>query len=290
MGKPLLIVLSVFLLLLNFTNRDLNSTPYYTPPYNNMEKYNPAMGHINNLDKMEQFVDASAQQKGIKLGSIDYLVAMEDAIEKRFYHGFSHLTTGENWIAAFGEKLFGFGLSCKVLPNDIMEHGNAACSQQSMVMMELLKRKNLSYRKVGFPHHFALEVMVDGAWYYFDPNMEPTMTAEQRNVAHWKHAADNLKQYYDPKRFHDLDYKFGVNYTVTIGGINEKQAANAKMFQSVTGWLSKILWLAPLLILALAYKRKSRIAGTSANAGWISHLRALIRSASTRYKLSIFRA
>lgn len=256
MAKPLLIVLSLGLLLLNFTNSDLNNSAYYTPPYNNMEKYDPAIGHINNLDKMEQYVDAVAQQQGIKVGSIDYVVEMEDAIEKRFYHGFSHLTTGENWIAALSEKLFGYGLSCKVMPNDIMEHGNAACSQQSMVMMELLKRKNLSYRKVGFPHHFALEVMINGAWYYFDPNMEPTMTAEQRNQASWKHSADNLKPYYDPQRFNDLDYKFGVNQMVTIGNVNEKQATNAKMFQSVTGVLSKILWLAPLGFLAFGFRRK----------------------------------
>jgi hypothetical protein len=289
MAKPLLIVLSVFLLLLNFTNRDLNSTPYYTPPYNNMEKYDPALGHINSLDKMEQYVDASVQQQGINVGSIAYVVAMEDAIEKRFYHGFSHLTTGENWIAAFGEKLFGFGLSCKVLPNDIMEHGNAACSQQSMVMMELLKRKNLSYRKVGFPHHFALEVMIEGTWYYFDPNMEPTMTAQQRNEASWKHAADHLKQYYDTKRFTDLDYKFGVGQTVTIGDVNEKQAANAKLFQSATGILSKTLWLAPLFMLALAYRRKNRVAGKPIKAGWILNLQTFIRNASLRYKLPSFR-
>lgn len=278
MAKPLLIVLSVVLLLLNFTNKDLNNTAYYTPPYNNMEKYDPTLGHINSLDKLEQYVDASAQQLGAKVGSVDYVIAMEDAIEKRFYHGFSHLTTSENWIAAFGEKLFGFGLSCKVQPNDIMEHGNAACSQQSMVMMELLKRKNLAYRKVGFPHHFALEVMTNGTWYYFDPNMEPAMTANQRNEAHWKHAADNLKQYYDPKRFNDLDYKFGIGQRVTIGAVNEKQAANAKLFQSATGILSKIAWLAPLCLLAFARRRKK------AKTAWLD------KSGLIWYPQSYFRA
>jgi hypothetical protein len=89
--------------------------------------------------------------------------------------------------------------------------------------------------------------------------MEPAMTAAQRHEASWKHAADNLKPYYDTKRFNDLDYKFGVNQAVTIGGINEKQATNARMFQSATGWLSKILWLVPLAFLCFAqYKRTSR--------------------------------
>ncbi len=278
MAKPLLIVLSVVLLLLNFTNKDFNNSAYYTPPYNNMEKYDPTIGHINNLDKMEQYVDATAQQQGVQVGSIDYVVEMEDAIEKRFYHGFSHLTTGENWIAALGEKCFGFGLSCKVLPNDIMEHGNAACSQQSMVMMELLKRKNISYRKVGFPHHFALEVMINGAWYYFDPNMEPTMTAEQRKEASWKHSADNLKPYYDAKRFNDLDYKFGVNQMVTIGNVNEKQATNAKMFQSATGVLSKILWLAPLCFVAFGFRRKKTGVARPDKIGPLNNMQSYFRA------------
>jgi hypothetical protein len=288
MAKPLLIVLSLLLLLFNFTNKDLNNSPYATPPYDNMEKYDPAMGHINSLDKMEQYVDASANKNGITIGSVQYVIAMEDEIEKRFYHGFSHLTTGENWIAAFGEKLFGFGLSCKVLPSDIMQHGNAACSQQSMVMMELLKRKGLAYRKVGFPHHFALEVQFNNNWYYFDPNMEPTMTADQRNEANWKHAADQLKQYYDPKRFNDLDYKFGINQAVTIGGVNEKQAANAKIFQLATGFLSKTLWLAPLFILALVYSRKHQARGRRKKNLSVFNLQALIRGVTLRYKLSSF--
>jgi hypothetical protein len=257
MGKLLLVAIAAILLVPNFINRDLNDTPYYTPPYDGMEKYDPSLGHINNIDKLERYVDASAQKQQAAPNTVAYVVAMEDAIEKRFYHGFSHLTTGENWIAAVAEKLFGYGLSCKVAPADIMRNGNAACSQQSMVMMELLKRKGLSYRKVGFPHHYALEVRLNGSWYYFDPNMEPVMNAAERNAANWAHQADNLKKYYDAKRFSDLDYKFGVGQAVSIGHINEAQASNARLFQSVTGILSKTLWLVPLVLLAFQYRRKA---------------------------------
>lgn len=279
MGKLILIALTVLLALPNLFDVDLNNTPYYTPPYDQKEKYDPSLGHINSIDKLEKYVDATAQQQGIAIGSMAYILAMEDAIEKRFYHGFSHLTTYENWIAAVGEKLFGFGLSCKVLPEAIMQNANAACSQQSMIMMELLKRKQLPYRKVGFLHHFALEVQVNNNWYYFDPNMEPNMTEAQRNAASWKYAADNLKQYYDTQRFTDLDYKFGVHQQATIGAVNEKQAANAGLFQKATGVLSKTIWLLPFCWLIFGYRRKTSVA-KSKRIGLLDNLKLYFRSFS----------
>jgi hypothetical protein len=255
MNRLLLIAITVLLLAPNFFNKDLNRDAYYTPPYDNKEKYNPALGYINSLDKLENYIDNVAEQHHIKKGSLDYVVTVEDAIEQRFYHGFSHLTTRENWMAAVAEKLFGFGLSCKVIPEDIMQHGNAACSQQSMVMMEMLNRKKLPWRKVGFDHHYALEVLVSNNWYYFDPNMEPDISEADRLESNWKCCADNLKKYYDSARFTDLAYKFGVNKQVIIGATNEKQASNAKFFQSSTGALSKTLWLLPLLIMAFSKRR-----------------------------------
>lgn len=257
MYRILLIITALVLLMPNFIDWDLNRSAYYTPPYDNREKYDPSLGHINTVDKMAQCVEERAQQRGLQKGSVEYVVAMEEAIAKRFYHGFSHLTTHENWIAAWSEKLFGFGLSCKVIPAQIMLHGNAACSQQSMVMMELLKKQGFAYRKVGFPHHFALEVQIDKRWYYFDPNMEPAMTIDQRYAGNWQYKADNLKQYYDAQRFIDLDYKFGVGQTVSLGGINQTQARNARFFQSVTELLSKTLWLLPIGLLLTSYRRKA---------------------------------
>ena len=134
-----------------------------------------------------------------------------------------------------------------------MKHEYAACSQQAMVMMEILKHKNISYRSVGFPHHFALEVLILGRWYYFDPNMEPNITNQERLESYWGAAADNLKKYYDTTRFKDLDWKFGKNLNVTHGSVNQNYAQNAKLFQSATSILSKILWVFPLLL--LFYKR-----------------------------------
>jgi hypothetical protein len=282
MNRLLLITITVLLLVPNFFNKDLNKDAYYTPPYDNKEKYDPALGYINSIDKLDSYINSFTEQNNIAPGSLDYVVAVEDAIERRFYHGFSHLTTRENWIAAVTEKAGLFGISCKVKPEAIMQNGNAACSQQSMVMMEILSRKKMPWRKVGFDHHYALEVQVNDNWYYFDPNMEPDMSAADRLESNWKCCADNLKKYYDKNRFTDLDYKFGVNKQVFIGGINEKQAANAGFFQSVTGVLSKTLWLLPVLLLAFS---RRRVPAQNLAASAESNAIAMVNSFITNRKL-----
>lgn len=250
MKKIILISLSVALLALNFIDKDINEINQY----DGKEQFNPGLSYINSIDLLEKNIDSSIAVNKINKDSVDYVVKIVEAIKLRFYHGFSHFTLKENWIAAIAEKIIGYGLASKVKPNDIMNHPYAACSQQAMVMMEILKRKGFSYRSVGFPHHFALEVLINNKWYYFDPNMEPHITNEQRLESYWGSQADSLKQFYDTSRFKDLDWKFGKGLAVTQSGVNQKYAGNARLFQNTTAILSKILWIFPLLI--LFYKRR----------------------------------
>ena len=253
MIKPILITLSVVLLSLNFIDIDINERL----AYDHKEQFDPQLSYLNSIDKLEKYIDSNEIAAAVNPGSVDYVVNISQAIRNRFYHGFCHFSLKENWIAAFSEKIIGYGLASKVKPDDIMHHEYAACSQQAMVMMEILRRKKISYRSVGFPHHFALEVLVNDKWYYFDPNMEPAMTNEQRLEDNWKCCADNLKKYYDTSRFNDLDWKFGKNYKVTQGKINQSFAANAKIFQSATSVLSKIMWCFPLLLLFYKSRRSN---------------------------------
>ena len=236
---------------LNFINTDINETL----AYDHKEQFDPRLSYLNSIDKLEAYIDSNEAKDHFSPGSVDYVVTISYAIRERFYHGFSHFSMQENWIAALSEKVFGYGLASKVKPDDIMQHPYAACSQQSMVMMSILRRKNISYRSVGFPHHFALEVLVNGKWYYFDPNMEPNMTNNDRLEANWKCCADNLKKFYDTARFKDLDWKFGKGLTVTNGKINDIPASHAKIFQSVTAFVSHILWCIPLLFVLYRSRR-----------------------------------
>ena len=253
MIKPILIALSAALLSLNFINVDINEKS----AYDHKEQFDPRLSYLNSMDRLESYIDSNERAGSIDPASVDYIVTISQAIRNRFYHGFSHFTISENWIAAFSERVIGYGLASKVKPDDIMKNDCAACSQQSMVMMEILKRKHISYRSVGFPHHFALEVLMQGKWYYFDPNMEPNMTNADRLEDNWKCCADNLKRYYDTSRFKDLDWKFGKSLIVTTGKINDTLAGNAKLFQSATGLLSHIMWCFPLLI--VLYKSRQPV-------------------------------
>ena len=261
MTKPILIAISALLLSLNFIDRDINETL----AYDHKEQFDPRLSYLNSINKLEAYIDSNERSGHYSPNSIDYVVTISQAIRNRFYHGFSHFSLNENWIAAFSEKVIGYGLASKVRPEDIMHHSYAACSQQAMVMMAILRKKNISYRSVGFPHHFALEVSINDKWYYFDPNMEPKMTNDERLESHWKCCADNLKKYYDTARFKDLDWKFGKSLLVTTGKVNDTPAGNAKKFQSATAFVSHILWCFPLLLVLY----RSRSAMTNLRKLWL---------------------
>lgn len=242
-------VLLAFIALSLFLPNLFTATLQPSVSYNGKEKFEPALLEINSVARLENFTDSVAAAKNIPPHSYGYLELLGSIVERRFYHGFSHYALSENWLAALAGNLVKEDYSCKVLPEEILEHGNAACSQQALVMMQVLRNKNISYRSLGFPHHFAIEVLVDGQWYFFDTNMEPGLTKEQRALGHWQHRNDVMKQYYDPAIYADIDYQFGHNTTALIGTVNEEPGMRVAFFHMATGVLSKIGWLIPLLLL-----------------------------------------
>lgn len=242
MRKKILIILSIILLSLNFFPADINGEP----EYNGKERYYPNLGHIKSLAQLEAYVDKCAEMKKFDVHSPQYSAMLAYVISCRFYHGFSHWKMSENWVAALGEKVFGYGLASKVEPEDILQHPYAACSQQTIVMMAVLRKKGIPYRKVGFPHHYAIEVHVNNSWYYFDPNMEPRMNLRQREHDQWAGINDNLKAFYNPIVHHNLNYQFGKGCKAEFGPINEVPARNASLFQSATAIISRIAWMFPL--------------------------------------------
>ncbi len=245
MQKILLVIAAVLLFLPNLFNKDINPTL----SYDNKESFNPHLSYINNIQKLENYVDSIAAVKKISPADFKYVELLETSIEDRFYHGFSHFTLNENWLAAFAGKYIKEDYACKVQPEKIILQGNAACSQQALVMMAVLRNKKISYRSVGFPHHYAMEVMIENNWYFFDANMEPRITKEQRMMTSWSHQNDSLKKYYDARHYTNLGYQFGNGLTATTGIINEVPAKNARIFQATTGILSKIIWCFPLLLI-----------------------------------------
>lgn len=248
-SNTILISIAIFLLLLNFIDVDINREARY----NQVERFDPKLSSITSLDQLEQFVDDSAASQQINIYSHKYTALLAYVISCRFYHGFSHFTLAENWVASVGEKFIGHGLASKVEPEDILQHEYAACSQQAIVMMAILRRKNISYRKIGFPHHYALEAKINKNWYYFDPNMEPSISLAERLHENWNGNNDKLKKYYT--KHGNVNWEFGNGVQAEYGIENEIPARNARVFQLITAFFSRIAWCIPLLLMFVKKRR-----------------------------------
>ncbi|MDQ6756279.1 MAG: hypothetical protein M3004_05015 [Bacteroidota bacterium] len=255
--KLLLVAISILLLLPNFFHIQLGKKPQY----DHKELFNPGLAYINSIPKLIEVSDSIAKKNNIPQGTLCYAVNVSKLIKERFYHGFSRYPLSQNWIAAYGEYFCGYGLASIVKPDDILKYNYGGCSQQSIVLMEVMKRKKIDYRSVGFPHHFATELKFNGNWYFFDPNMEPNLTDSDRLESKWNCCADSLKKYYDTTRFHDLDWAFGKSFEIAFGKTNAVAAPHATIFHTATMYLSKTLWLFPLVI--VFYPRKKRISNQS---------------------------
>ena len=249
--KFLLISISALLLLPNFFNVSLEEKP----GYNKVEIFDPSLSRINSVQKLMNYSDSISQKKYAP-NSLQYAMVVSDVLEQRFYHGFSVYSLQKDWIAAVTQYLFGHYVANPVNPEDILKYPYAGCSQQAIVFVEVMKRNKVPYRSLGFPHHYTTELQFDNSWYYFDTDMEPDMSISDRNLVYWKHDADSLKKFYH-KNHAAAQYGFGNSQKATVGKIDASPAPNAFLFQKTTKYLSKLLWIFPLIILVYPRKTKS---------------------------------
>jgi hypothetical protein len=252
--RSLLLTISILMLLPNL----LPVTLQADATYNGKELYNPNLHHLTSVQKLTDYADGIAATQKIRGNSLQYAKIVSDVIKNRFYHGFSHYSLRQNWMASIGELVFGHNLAAIVDPDLILQHPSAGCSQQSIVFMEIMSRKGVDYRSILFPHHFASELRFGNDWYYFDPNMEPNIPDSVRKETVWKSSTDVLKQYYNREIYAELDYAFGESNNIRRSAVNATQAPKARIFHVVTGFLSKVLWIAPLILMYYARRKQAR--------------------------------
>ncbi len=248
--KFFLITLSALLLLPNFFNFSLEPKP----EYNRIEIFDSSLSRINSIQKLINYADSISQKK-YAANSLQYAMVISNVLEQRFYHGFSVYSLGNNWIAAVTQYLLGHYVADPVNPEDILKYPYAGCSQQAIVFAAVMKRNKVPYRSLGFLHHYATELQFNNSWYYFDTDMEPDMTTNDRDLKNWKHEGDSLKKFYH-KNLADAQYGFGNSRKAIVGKINARPAPNASLFQKTTKYLSKLLWLLPLIVVGYPRKRK----------------------------------
>jgi hypothetical protein len=211
------------------------------------EQYDPSLFY--KFQKVNDIIAAANERfKPADRIKIEYFHFIAQLIRQRFYHGYSYYSMADNPLAFIAGKVHPH-LSAIVMPEDIMKHPMAACSQQSMVLMEIFKRCDVDYRKVGFAHHYAVEAKIDGEWRYFDTNIEPKI---QDN-------SQSLETLISSGRF-DSGYKatqLGVNAiyqlktTHSYGKIDATPAPRAAMFHKLCYLLVSKYFLTPALLVVV---------------------------------------
>ncbi|HSN62470.1 MAG TPA: hypothetical protein VLR49_16150 [Ferruginibacter sp.] len=252
MIKPLIVAVAVLLLLPNIPGIHLAATPAL---YNGKEKFSPQLSFINSIDKLEKFVDAAATSKNISFQSLEYAELLDNTIAFRFYESYSCKTLQQDWITVLTDKFTGTHLSSLISPNDILKHPNAAAVQQNIIMMEILKRKNLAFRNIYIDGQKAMEIQIAGSWYFFNVGKEPALKGYERISGNQGIYARNLKGYYGPAIQNDPTTLPQQMLSVKRGSINASPLTSLSLLQNITAILSKTAWAFCLLLLWVVRKR-----------------------------------
>lgn len=224
---------------------------YKAPQFNSKEDYDPALGRLNSIDKLADYCDSVylADTPGNPLEAKNsYPEVVNTVISKRFYHGYSQYGFRNNFMSMFLSQVSLEGLNAIVIPDDIMHFPYAACSQQSIVMMDVLKRKGFATRKVGFSGqqagHFCFEVFYNNGWHFFDPNMEPDpKVLNALNRPGIEYLAKNQSVLLAAYKQHSSTLILDMMPNYTFGEVDAFAAPRAILFQKITKFLSYTIWL-----------------------------------------------
>ncbi|GAB3223622.1 hypothetical protein GCM10027346_02820 [Hymenobacter seoulensis] len=144
------------------------------------EAFDPQLRTLTSVDQLVDYTTELVQTSKVAAqDSSLFPKLLSSVLRRKFYHNYSYFGNHNIKVAELVARIAHTDWNAIVLPDDIMRHSQAACSQQSIVFMAALRRKGYPVRKVGFSGpqivggHFALETYYNGAWHYFDTNLEP---------------------------------------------------------------------------------------------------------------------
>jgi hypothetical protein len=212
------------------------------------ESWRPELARVRSIDEAMSLIPAYVvHEQGSREARV--AKAVNRFVQERFFHGASEFTYRQNWLGWFAGAGW-LNLRVPVIPDDILKHRRAICSQQAIVFMELLRRHGLHYASVliswpdanGGPiGHFAVAARVDGRWLYFDPDQE----ARQAGVP----MARVMDGSALPMLYGDKPALLaGLRQAAALGQIrlayvDAYPAPRGGLFQWATKWLSAWGWL-----------------------------------------------
>jgi len=228
---------------------------YKTPLYNNQEAFDPSLMRLSTVSRLKEYCDSLFKVTNITNSSdkyeLNYTNIVGGVVRKRFYWGYSCYSFNNNYMAVLFSKFTHWGYAATVIPDDILKNPNAACSQQSIVMMEVMKKKGFITRKIGFFGnnkfgHFAFEVYYKNSWHFHDPTLEPdTALLNKYGRPDFKFIAEHpdilLTAYKETHK--DKSLLLDVFSHYSYGKPNSFLAPNAFIFHKITKILSNIIWI-----------------------------------------------
>lgn len=216
-----------------------------------VEKFNPELFHkIKNIDQLNNYVNSEAKKKNISIKSLDFLNLMSDVVERRFYYeGYAFHNINDNIILYYLGKYIWTDLAAIVIPDDILKKDHAACSQQSLVLMELAKINGFSYRKIGLARHFALEINLNNEWYFFDPTFEVNFNPKRNSINYFLHNKEYLYASYEHiMNKESVDWRFK---NISYGKVNTIEGIKMYFLHKIIKFYVDNLTYITLLILLL---------------------------------------
>ena len=237
--------------------------------FDNNIKTDEFSGELSSITSLNDFKN-KIRQKVIErnISGIDIPILIDDYVRNKFYHTTLFYKPCENYILFFLDVIFPEYFFRVVLnSDDIIKSNFAACNQQVIVFLDIVKEYGFEYGVVGFNainfEHLAGAVKFDGKWYFFDSNLEPkydrsnpkifdAVVASDKNTLHsmYKHAInrnlislDNLKQ-----------------KSISLKEISVLPGATGRSIQSITAYISKYIWIIFLLIgfIFLYFEKKNK--------------------------------
>lgn len=218
------------------------------------DQFDISLLRLNTLNKLQAYCDSVYAANYPKR---TYPGVVSEVIRNRFYHGYSYYSVYTNPMAVIFAPIVKKGANAIVIPDDIIQYPMAACSQQSIIGMELFKRKGYSVRKVSMYDtvnnngHFAYEVFYNNDWHYFDTDQEPDAALlkefNKPSVAFLAQHPEIVAQAYRKKKDPAMFQRLIESYST--GPVNKFPAPNGYIFQEATKWLTYFGWVVLWLLI-----------------------------------------
>lgn len=212
------------------------------------EEFDSKIATINSIEKALIYIDSVVLiNEETNFDTLLYVQTASSFTKRKFFHGLAKYKFSENWIAVIGANCFWSHLSAIVDPDDIIKHTEALCSQQSIVFMEILKRRGIKSRSVGLgyqegPGHFLTEVFYEGQWHLYDVNKEPKWSKiknHHMSMDYYISNKDTLFVVYEDQMEKDLYNK--IMERVQFGTPDKFPAKKMFLFHKITGAITYIL-------------------------------------------------